>query len=128
MAPIHLWQHRRGSFEYLLLKWLFDNGIANCNLTTGEDETAHPTTPLQGVLSPSANGGLHSRAGIARCFDEDVRFSNAEPPSDQIVQIDTSNNDLASTRPQRYRSSEDLLDLCQRFGLDQGKLTASISP
>jgi hypothetical protein len=69
----------------MLLKWLFDNGIANGKFAASEDKAADPPTPLQRVLSPSTNRLLHPRAGIARTFDEGVHLPDAKPLPDQVV-------------------------------------------
>jgi hypothetical protein len=78
------------------LKWLFDDGIANSQFTSRQDKTAHPTTPLQCFLSPTANRLLHSRAGRTWSFDEEAHGTDPEALPQQIIQFDTADDDLAS--------------------------------
>jgi hypothetical protein len=85
MPPDQLCRNCGCSFRDLLLEWLFDDAIANVQLTPCEDKTAHPAPPLQRFPSSSANRLLHPRAGIARSFDEDAHLANADPSSDQVV-------------------------------------------
>jgi hypothetical protein len=108
------------------LKWLFDDSIANSKFTPREDKTAHATTPLQRVLSPTTDRRLHSRAGIARSFDEDAYGSETETLPQQLVQSDTAHDDLASACPWGYGSSEETPHLLQDFGFDQGELSSPI--
>jgi hypothetical protein len=125
-VPIELWSCDDSALQQLLLKWLLDDDIADTKFTPGEDKTAHPTTPLQSLPGPNANGLLHPRAGIARSFDEDAHVSDLETLPDQIVQFDAAHDDLTPACPRRDRSFQEMPYFFQHFGLDQGELSTTI--
>jgi hypothetical protein len=85
IPPDQLYRNGGWSLRDLLLKWFFDDAIANLKFTPCEDKTARPTTPLQRFPSPSTNRLLHPRAGIARSFDEEAHLPNADPLPDEVV-------------------------------------------